>query len=1250
MKTLRESRYLRLLTGAAALLLTAAVLIAVNVGAAPAASASSEELDVPLANGDFEDVTGETVPSWTTLAGADGQIDVVDDLAYSGERSLRFVDDAATATSRATSARLPIEDGYSYTVTAFVHRSGTNPLANIYSQFFDESGALITSTVSGVTGAVDDWVRVAHVFEPPENAVSFAVMLYTGLNSIGVTHFDNVTVTATRPLTEAVVLNPGFEEPLVDGQIPQWSQTFGDSGAISRTDEISHGGEYSAHIRDRSETVAQGIQSNRFPVLEGEQYRATAYVHRVEGAPLIYLRFYDESGALLTSTASPVNTPIKTWGVATHDAPAPASATHASVLLYSAGPTLSESYWDDVSIALSPVAATNLGPQHHTVNAAYSVVAQNRAGEMVGYLGVYGSPASLIEVDLETGEVLRSTSLPGAGGVWGIDVSDDGLVYAGTLSNGALYRWDPDAGDAELLGKPVAGEAYVNALTVAPDGMVYGGTFPNGHVFSYDPAAHAAADFSTAVEDFGQVVPDATYTRSIHWHLGKVYAGAGTPAQLVELDPATGILRVLEAPAHVPAGEMVYGIESAGDLVSVRYEFPGNLMLFDPATEEWSPLGESAGLMASPLSEAGEIYFRGAEGGLVAFDVHSKTLRQTGFTSIPNMRRSGWVQLEDPKFPGETLVWFDSTGNLYRYNPESGASDVVPAQAPGVPVAIHSIGVGGDGRVYTSAYVSGGLVSYDPASGERVDHDTGIGQADSYYTDGSRLWIGAYTKAQLWEFDTTPDEEGEGSAVLHFTLAEQRQDRPMALTKLGDTVVMGTVAEYGRNGGALTVYEPEGDTAEPKVYPDVVDNHSVVALATDPGSSSRIVYGGTSVDGGLGSTPKASQGKVFAFDVDRGEVLWETDGAPGERAVPGLVMTPSGTLWGVGTGTIFEIDPADGTVLRTQRLVDSGTADVVWTGSAIDLGPDGNLYVWAGRQIMRVDPKTMEVTPLTAGAIAFAADFSGETIYFGRGTDLYSLDISDVLGEHEVSGDSSLSQLLANGSPIAGFDPGRLEYSTLVDLHDPVPTITARASDDQARIRIERAPGVPGETIVVVVAGDGSEQRYTVAFTHDPDSEILNVRPPAISGTASVGSTLSADVGTWSYADLDYSITWLRDGVPIEGATGDRYEVTSADVGTELSIRVIAVAKGTDFAAETLSAPAMVEVGDDGSADDGSTGGGSDDDGSAGAGDDLAMTGADSRVFLGVAGLLFVAGAVLLVIRRRNAAANRSDRSAGRSQ
>lgn len=76
---------------------------------------------------------------------------------------------------------------------------------------------------------------------------------------------------------------------------------------------------------------------------------------------------------------------------------------------------------------------------------------------------------------------------------------------------------------------------------------------------------------------------------------------------------------------------------------------------------------------------------------------------------------------------------------------------------------------------------------------------------------------------------------------------------------------------------------------------------------------------------------------------------------------------------------------------------------------------------------------------------------------------------------------------------------------------------------------------------------------------------------PTISGTASIGQTLTADTGTWD-SGVTVGKQWLRGGVPISGATGSSYVVANADAGYSLSV----VATGTRagyFSAARQSAP-----------------------------------------------------------------------------
>jgi hypothetical protein len=91
----------------------------------------------------------------------------------------------------------------------------------------------------------------------------------------------------------------------------------------------------------------------------------------------------------------------------------------------------------------------------------------------------------------------------------------------------------------------------------------------------------------------------------------------------------------------------------------------------------------------------------------------------------------------------------------------------------------------------------------------------------------------------------------------------------------------------------------------------------------------------------------------------------------------------------------------------------------------------------------------------------------------------------------------------------------------------------------------------------------------------------VNTAEPTISGTAQVGSTLSASTGTWtSSSNVTYSYQWLRCDATgagcsnIGGATGAHYQVKGGDVGHTLRVRV--TAKNADGSARKDSAQTAV--------------------------------------------------------------------------
>jgi hypothetical protein len=84
---------------------------------------------------------------------------------------------------------------------------------------------------------------------------------------------------------------------------------------------------------------------------------------------------------------------------------------------------------------------------------------------------------------------------------------------------------------------------------------------------------------------------------------------------------------------------------------------------------------------------------------------------------------------------------------------------------------------------------------------------------------------------------------------------------------------------------------------------------------------------------------------------------------------------------------------------------------------------------------------------------------------------------------------------------------------------------------------------------------------------------------PAVTGTTSVGATLSCSTGTWTNTPTGYAYQWKRDGSPISVATSSTYVLVGADNGTMISCAVTATnANGSGSAGSNSVGPISATV------------------------------------------------------------------------
>lgn len=89
----------------------------------------------------------------------------------------------------------------------------------------------------------------------------------------------------------------------------------------------------------------------------------------------------------------------------------------------------------------------------------------------------------------------------------------------------------------------------------------------------------------------------------------------------------------------------------------------------------------------------------------------------------------------------------------------------------------------------------------------------------------------------------------------------------------------------------------------------------------------------------------------------------------------------------------------------------------------------------------------------------------------------------------------------------------------------------------------------------------------------------LSAPVPTVTGTAKVGSTLTAVPGTWGPAPVALSYQWKANGVAITGATAATYKVAAARVGKRITVTVTGTKTGYTTTSKTSAASAAVAAG-----------------------------------------------------------------------
>ena len=118
-----------------------------------------------------------------------------------------------------------------------------------------------------------------------------------------------------------------------------------------------------------------------------------------------------------------------------------------------------------------------------------------------------------------------------------------------------------------------------------------------------------------------------------------------------------------------------------------------------------------------------------------------------------------------------------------------------------------------------------------------------------------------------------------------------------------------------------------------------------------------------------------------------------------------------------------------------------------------------------------------------------------------------------------------------------------------------------------------------GKAMTVKVTGSKAgftTAAKTSAATAAVAAGTLTAPVPAVSGTNTVGSTLTATPGTWGPAPVTLTYQWYRGSTAISGATAQTYKLVAADKGSAIKVRVTGTKTAYTALARYSAATALI--------------------------------------------------------------------------
>ncbi|WP_457973931.1 beta strand repeat-containing protein [Arthrobacter sp. D1-17] len=446
------------------------------------------------------------------------------------------------------------------------------------------------------------------------------------------------------------------------------------------------------------------------------------------------------------------------------------------------------------------------------------------------------------------------------------------------------------------------------------------------------------------------------------------------------------------------------------------------------------------------------------------------------------------------------------------------------------------------------------------------------GSADATAARSSVLADGSYTLVGLepgtYKLQFLGLRSGAVDGWFGGSAFETATARPVAaeqnmtgvdLTVVTGASITGKVSGANSYGYPLSVLDESGKLVKSE-YTDQSGNYSVVGLA--PGSY-KVAFNRSS--GYAAEEAQFYQNKPESAGIGQAQLIQLTPG----QSVPNIdaALSAGGSVG----GTVLNKAGKPAANLYVQAYTTDGS--LVTRGGTTDAaGKYSVTGLTSGKYVLRV--RGWVDGDLYSGNTATEPSASPVTVVSGSTT---PYDLSWAAVRLALTAPvPTITGTAAVGSTLTA-DPGTWEPAPVTLAYQWKANGTAITGATASTYKLAAADA--GKTLTVTVTGtkDGyTSEAKTSAATATVAAGTLTAPVPTITGTAAVGSTLTADPGTWEPAPVTLAYQWKAGGTAVTGATASTYKPTTADLGKTLTVTVTGTKDGYTTVVKASSATGTV--------------------------------------------------------------------------